>query len=83
MGQFLSALKLIPPANWLRVVGPFIYPGQLSTAPASLPVIRLFSSATYFIANRSPGLASEEFERRQFFSNRRYTHVFLPPALNT
>jgi len=42
MGQFLSALKLIPPAPWLRVVGSFTLAGRLTTALASLFVQLLF-----------------------------------------
>jgi hypothetical protein len=75
MGQFLRALKLIPPAPWLGVVGSFTLAGGLTTAPASLFALLLFFIIYLIHDQLSPELASEEFERRQFFFNSRDTHI--------
>lgn len=71
MGQFLSALKLIPPAAWLRVVGSFTLVGGLTTAATSRFAPFLIS---LIYLNRNQGfaeLASDGFGRRQFFLNPR------------
>ena len=64
MGQPFGALKLIPPAPWLRVVGSFTLAGRLSTVPASLSVLLHFS-VIYSIHAQSFPLASERRVREE------------------
>jgi hypothetical protein len=77
MGQFLCALKLIPPAPRLIVVRSFTLVGQRTSAPT-----RLFFSLLWFPQLLDlgslipPQLVSDEFVTRQVFSNS-VTRIFF------